>query len=214
MTGGRAMASRLWIGILVAACAGLCHAAPGASVADAISLFKQKKYPEARAVLEPLVAADPSNAEASYYLGMTLLRAGGPSSLDSAQVLLSRAVRLAPGDAGYLADYAGVCLLMADRDNSFGLAVEGRDAMTRAIAANPADLEAREGLMQFYAKAPWPLGDPEKALELAAEIARRDPKRGAAAYKSAQALFERNGREKEAASAAQAAQRLAQGPPQ
>lgn len=214
MTGGRALASRFWIGVLLGACAGACAAAPPAPLADAVALFRQKKYPEAKAVLEPLVAADPSNAAASYYLGMTLLRAGGPSSLDSAQVLLARAVRLAPGDAGFLADYAGVCLLMADRDNSFGLAVEGRDAMTRAIAANPADLEAREGLMQFYAKAPWPLGDPDKALELAAEIARRDPKRGIAAYRSAEALLRRNGLDKEALAAGQAAQRLAQGPPQ
>ena len=208
------MASKLWIWFLLEACAAANAAAPPPPLADAVALFRHKKYAEARAILEPIVAADPSNAAASYYLGMTLLRAGGPSSLDSAQVLLARAVRLAPGDAGYLADYAGVCLLMADRDNSFGLAVEGRDAMTRAIAANPADLEARAGLMQFYAKAPWPLGDADKAMDLAAEIARRDPKRGIAAYRSAEAIFRRNGMDNEALAAGQAAQRLAQGPPQ
>jgi hypothetical protein len=44
--------------------------------------------------------------------------------------------------------------MMADRDSSFSLAMEGRDAMARAIAENPADLGACEGLMRFYAKAP------------------------------------------------------------
>ena len=81
--------------------------------------------------------------------------------------------------------------------------------MARAIAANPADLEAREGLMQFYAKAPWPLGDPDKALAMAGEIAKRDPKRGVEAYRSIEVLFGRNGRKEQAVAASQA-QRLAQ----
>jgi hypothetical protein len=47
--------------------------------------------------------------------------------------------------------------------------------------------------MEFYAKAPWPLGDADKAMEQAAEIARRDPKRGAAAYRDAGGIFEKRG---------------------
>jgi len=205
------MAFGTWIGILVVACAALSPSVSATPAGDAIALYRQKKYSEARALLEPIVAAEPSNAAASYFLGMTVFRAGGPSSLDSARVLLAKASQLAPENAGYLAEYAGVCLLLADRDNSFGLALEGRDAMARAIAANPADLEAREGLMQFYAKAPWPLGDPDKALAMAGEISKRDPKRGVEAYRSIEALFARNGRKEQALAASQAAQSLAQG---
>jgi hypothetical protein len=183
-------------------------------VGDAVSLFGQKRYAEARAVLEPVVASEPANAEASYYLGMSLLRLGGPSSLDASRPWLAKATKLEPDNEGYLADYAGVCLLLADRDSSFSLALEGRDAMTRAIAANPGDLAACEGLMRFYAKAPWPLGNADRALALAAQIARSDPKRGAAAYRSIQGTFERNGRAAEAQAAAKAAQSLAQGHPQ
>jgi predicted Zn-dependent protease len=214
MTGSREMASRLWIGLLLGACAGLPTAASAAPLGDAIALYKQKKYPEARSILGPLVAAEPSNAPACYFLAMTLRRSDGPSALDPAHVLLARAVRLAPGNAGYLAEYADVCWKMADRDKSFSLALEGRDAMTRSIAADPSDLDGREGLMQFYAQAPWPMGDPDKALALAAQIAGRDPKRGIAAYRKIEALFQKSGRGKEALSAEGAAQKLALGRPQ
>jgi tetratricopeptide (TPR) repeat protein len=196
-------------------CLPLAAAALGATpIGDAVALFGQKRYAEAKAILEPLAASEPSNAEASYYLGMAFLRLGGPASLDSSRLWLGRALRIAPDNEGYLADYAGVCLLMADRDSSFSLALEGRDAMARAVAANPGDLGACEGLMRFYAKAPWPLGNAGRALALAAQIAKADPRRGLAAYRSIQATFERNGRADDARAASQAAQSLAQGRPQ
>ena len=199
---------------LLACILGAFAPALGASpVDDAAALFRQKRFAEAKAALEPIASADPANAEASYYLGMSLLRLGGPASLDSSRLWLGKALKLAPDNEGYLADYAGVCLLMADRDNSFSLALEGRDGMTRAIAANPGDLEACEGLMRFYAKAPWPLGNADRALALAAQIAKADPRRGLAAYRSIQASFEKSGRAEKAQAASLAAQSLAQDHP-
>jgi tetratricopeptide (TPR) repeat protein len=176
---------------------------------SAIEYFNMKRYAEARALLEPLAQVEPANPEAAYFLGMAFLRAGGPGGLDSAKVWLGKAVKLSPENAGYLAEYAGVCLRMADRDNSFSLALEGRDAMTRAIEANPGDLEARDGLMQFYAKAPWPLGSVTKAFEMAAEIARRDANAGIASYRTMAAILDSLGNKQEARSALQAAQSLA-----
>jgi hypothetical protein len=142
---------------------------------------------------------------------MSVYRAGGPGALGSARALLGSAVRLEPANETYLADYAGVCLLLADRDNSLGLALEGSRDMARAIEENPADMEARDGLMQFYAKAPWPLGDSGKALALAAETAKRDPARGLAAYQAIAATFERKGLREAALAARAAAQSLAPG---
>jgi tetratricopeptide (TPR) repeat protein len=176
---------------------------------DGRALYRQKKYAEARAVLEPLVAAEPSNAAAAYFLGMTLFRAGGPGALDASRTLLGKAVKIEPANATYLADYAGICLLLADRDNSLGLALEGSRDMARAIEENPGDLEAREGLMQYYAKAPWPIGDSAKALSMAGEIAKRDPKRGLAAYSSIAAIFDKRGLKEAAQAARNAAQSLA-----
>jgi tetratricopeptide (TPR) repeat protein len=195
--------------LLGAASAGLCPRARATPLADATALFDARKYPEARAILEPLAAAEPGNAAAAYILGMTLLRQGGPAALDSSKVWLGKAVKLAPNDAGYLAEYAGVCLLMADRDSSFSLALEGRDGMSRAISENPDDFEAREGLMSFYAKAPWPLGDTPRAFEMAAYVASKDPKRGAEDYRSLAATLRRNGHPDEANSALKLAQSLA-----
>ena len=188
-------------------------AAAATPVDDAVALYRQKKFPEARSLLEPIASAEPTNAPASYWLGMAYLRQGGPTGLDSARLWLGKALKLEPGNETYQADYAGVCLLMADRDSSFSLALEGRDGMTRAIAANPSDLGACEGLMRFYAKAPWPLGSPVRARSLADHIAKLDPKRGAAAYLAIAAIFEKDGLKQDSLSAAQAAQALAQDHP-
>jgi tetratricopeptide (TPR) repeat protein len=202
------------LALLAGLICGFSAAVDAAPVDDAAALYRQKRFSEAKAILEPVAAAEPSNARADYLLGMSDLRLGGPAALDQARSLLARALRLAPGNENYLAEYSGVCLLLADRDNSFSLAMEGRDGMTRAFAANPADLEAAEGLMRFYAKAPWPLEDPDKALALAAQIARADPRRGLSAYRSLQATFERKGRAEKAISASKAAQSLAQAHPE
>jgi predicted Zn-dependent protease len=200
---------RIGLCLLAGISLGLTPALAAASLADAEALYNAKHYAEARAILEPLVAAEPSNAAASFFLGMTCLRAGGPTALDSARLWLGKAIKLAPDDESYLAEYSGVCLLMADRDSSFSLALEGRDGMVRAIDENPGDIEAMEGLMRFYAKAPWPLGDSTKALGLAGDIAAKDPKKGADAYKALAATFTSGGHAPEAAAAARAAQSLA-----
>jgi Flp pilus assembly protein TadD len=206
---------RCWrvLPLLVAVLSAAAPAFGAATVNDGIALFKQRKFAEARAVLEPLAAANPSDGAAAYYLGMAFLRQGGPTALDSARLWLGKSVKLAPENAGYLADYAGVCLLMADRDTSFSLALEGRDAMTRAIAGDPSNIEACEGLMRFYAKAPWPLGNPARALSLAAQIAKLDPKRGIKAYLAIAASFEKAGSKEDALSANKAAQSLARDHP-
>jgi len=157
--------------LLAAMLCGLAGALDGAPLDDAAVLFGHRHFAEAKAILEPLVAAGPPNARADYFLGMSDLQVGGPAALDSARLWLGKAVKLAPANENYLAEYSGVCLLMADRDNSLSLAMEGRDGMTRAVAANPQDVEACEGLMRFYAKAPWPLGDTAKAFQMVAYIA-------------------------------------------
>jgi tetratricopeptide (TPR) repeat protein len=182
--------------------------AEAAPLTDAIALYKLRRFAEAKAAIERIVAAEPSNATALYYLAMAVQRVD-PPSLDAARPLLAKAVHLEPGNEAYLAEYGGVTMLLADRDRSLGLALDGRDAMAEAIRMNPADIDAREGLMRFCAKAPWPLGDPGKALDLASEIARRDPRRGEAAYRLIAVLFEKQGRTHEASAAAQAAQDLA-----
>lgn len=198
----------LCTGLLAGLCDGFTSTASATPVGDAIALYKQRRYGEAKAALERILASDPSSAPGCYYLAMTLQQVP-PTSLDQARTWLSKAVRMAPENETYLAEYAGVTMLIADRDNSLGLALDGRDAMAKAISMNPSDLEACEGLMRFCATAPWPLGEPDKALALAAEIAKRDPKRGSAAYRLIAELFDKQGRKEQALLASQAAERLA-----
>lgn len=144
---------------------------------SAVALFKAKQYPAARAALEKITAAEPGNAAACYYLGQTLLRRGDSTALDDAAKWLEKAARLEPRNATYLAAFGGTSLQLASKNTSFSAATKGRDAMEQAIALDPGDLDAREGLMQFYERAPWPLGSSAKAAAQLEEIRRRDPDR-------------------------------------
>ena len=153
-------------------------AALAAPLDDAISLYEAKKFPEARAVLEKITAAEPKNAAACYYYGMTLRLRGDSTALDDAAVWLAKAAELEPNNATYLADYGGTAMQLASKTRSISAANRGKDAMLKAIELNPNNLDAREGLLQFYAQAPWPIGSSSKAAAQADEIAKRDPQRG------------------------------------
>jgi tetratricopeptide (TPR) repeat protein len=148
------------------------------STEKGIAFYRKDDFSAARPFLEKAVAADPGNAAACYYLGMTLAEGGDERSYEAAEPWLARAVSLAPGNEAYLADYGGNSLELADRKRSLDYAVRGRNAMEKAIRMNPADLDAREGLMRFYAQAPWPFGSAAKAMDQAAAIAARDRARG------------------------------------
>jgi cytochrome c-type biogenesis protein CcmH/NrfG len=157
---------------------------------------------------EPPVAADPANAAACYHLGMAIRHRGDGRSLDDAVVWLGKAVALAPDDETYLADYGGTCLELADKNRSFDFAIRGRDAMEKAIRLNPGDLDAREGLMRFYAQAPWPLGSDSLARIQAGEIGRRNPVRGLRAWIRLGRIHERAGDTGEAREAYTAALKI------
>jgi tetratricopeptide (TPR) repeat protein len=153
-------------------------AARAASLSEAIALYDAKKYPEAGAALAKITAAEPKNAAASYYYGMTLRRRGDNTALDDAVPWLAKAAELEPNNATYLADYGGSALQLAGKTRSLSGANRGRDAMIRSLELNPDNLQAREGLMQFYSQAPWPVGSTSKAYAQAEEIRKRDPIRG------------------------------------
>lgn len=150
---------------------------PPSNLDAAIELFHTRKYPDARAALEKLVAAEPANAAALYYLGRTLELRGDADGLPDAIKQYEKALALEPNNATYLARFGGASLQLAGRTNSIMAARRGRDAMEKALTINPDDLDAREGLMQFYQRAPWPLGSSAKAAEQLEQIRRRDPAR-------------------------------------
>ena len=164
--------------VLPAALVMICTVVQAAPAFEAaLALVKDKRYPEARAAFEAILAADPRDAAAHHQLGHIIrLRRDNPS-YELALNHFSRAVELAPQNAAYLADYGGTSLEYAARSRSISAATKGRDAMERAIVMDPTNLAAREGLYEFYRRAPWPLGSNAKADAHLAEIRKRDSAR-------------------------------------
>jgi len=147
----------------------------GKELQAAISLFNAKRYPEARPLLEKIVGADSKNAAAYHYLGRTIAARGDTAALEESLGWLAKAVELEPKNAIYLGIFGGTSLQVAARTNSLSAAKKGRDAMEKALAIDPDYVEAREGLFQFYERAPWPFGSGAKAKVQLEEIRKRNP---------------------------------------
>ena len=163
----------------------LVATALASSLDDALQLYQTKRYPEARALLEKILEAEPRNAAAAHRLGLTLRYRGDVNALSDALVWLAKAVELEPTNPIFLGDFGGISLQFAARSRSLSAATKGRDAMIRAIELKPDYLDAREGLMQYYAQAPFLVGGSlPKAYAQAEEIRKRDPRRGVAAFVS------------------------------
>lgn len=122
--------------------------------------------------------AERAHADAKRFhdMGMMFERRGDEASLKESLPWLEKAAADAPPNSDYIGDYGGACLKLADLTDSYFMAVKGRDLLKSAIKLNPADVEARAGLMEFYARAPWPLGSVSEAEFQAAEIGRYDAK--------------------------------------
>jgi tetratricopeptide (TPR) repeat protein len=125
------------------------------------------------------VASDPKNAEACHQLGLVIKARNDLPAYEEALKWLAKAVELEPTNPVYLGDFGGTSLLLASRTNSLSAATKGRDAMEKAVAIDPDYLDAREGLAQFYDRAPWPIGSNAKAAAHLEEIRKRDPERAA-----------------------------------
>ena len=141
----------------------------------ALALVQAKRYPEACDALEKIVAQDPTNAAACHRLGLVVKLRNDNSAWEEALKWLAKAVELEPNNATYLGDFGGTSLQFAGRTNSLSAATRGREAMEKALTIDPDYLNAREGLFQFYQRAPWPIGSSAKAAIQLEEIRRRDP---------------------------------------
>ena len=155
-------------------------AAAATPVDDAIGLYRSKKYSEALAALEKIVAGGPADATACHALGMTLRQPGDTAALETALPWLRKAAELAPANADYLADYGGASLQVAAAKRSFLAATRGRDALEKALRLDPDDVDTHEALFEFYTQAPWPLGSAARAAAHLKEIGKADAVRAVA----------------------------------
>ena len=145
-------------------------------------LFEEKKFNEARAVLEPVGKTE---AHAAFYLGRIALEQNDSrKSVD----WLERAVDLNPRSSEYwdwLGRAYGSQAQTASKLRLPSLASKTKNAWEKAIALDPENLDARQDIVQYYLQAPGFLGgSKDKALAMAQEIRRRNQYRGAFAMAS------------------------------
>ncbi|HKI05021.1 MAG TPA: tetratricopeptide repeat protein [Thermoanaerobaculia bacterium] len=175
------MRGKFWqaLGMAALLLAPVLAAAAADALAPGIQLYDGRRYEEARKFFEPWAAKNPKDAEAAFYLGRTLL---GLRKSEPAAEWLEKATALAPRRSDYflwLGRAYGQAALEANVLRQPGLAKKTRAAWEKAVALDPANLDARDSLITFYLEAPGIMGGSvDKAKEQAAEIRKRDAVRG------------------------------------
>jgi tetratricopeptide (TPR) repeat protein len=152
------------------------------SLEQAQRLYDAQKYPEARAMLEPLGKRD---APTALLMGKVLLQMNDASrSAD----WLEAAVKLDPRSSqawDWLGRAYGTQAETANKLKQAFLAKKTKSAWERAIALDPNNLDARQDIIQYYLKAPGFMGgSKDKARQEALEIKKRNGYRGAFAAAS------------------------------
>lgn len=147
------------------------------------ALFREKKWPEAQALLEQAITTDPANAEAHFFLGVSFINRNDE---EHALPHLEKAVALAPTNSSYVrhaGDAYGMTAQKAGLFAKMGWAKKCKVAYEKAVELDPKDINARWSLMEFYRQAPGFLGGGmEGAYAQAAEIKKLDRMRGRGAY--------------------------------
>ena len=147
-----------------------------------IASFNAHRYAEARRELDSTLQAHPNDARAHHYLGRIAMH---ETDFRDAIAHLEKAVQLEPTVSEHqilLGRAYGQLAVRSGVTKKFGLGKRARAALERAVELDPASVEARSSLLQFYLLAPGLVGgSTSKARAQAAEIAQRSPYRGALA---------------------------------
>jgi tetratricopeptide (TPR) repeat protein len=155
--------------------AGPAGAAP-CRIEEGTALFEARKFPDARRALEPCAATD---AKANLYLGRAWL---AENDFEHAIPSFEKAVALEPKSSDAHMWLGRALAQKAQKANVFqqaSLAGKIHREFDQAVVLDPASIEARLSLMDFYLLAPGIVGGSvAKAQEQAAEIRRRDSLKG------------------------------------
>ncbi|MDH3216231.1 MAG: tetratricopeptide repeat protein [Candidatus Krumholzibacteria bacterium] len=141
--------------------------------------FEAQDYEGAKTHFETALTTEPENPQAVYYLGRIALEAG---DIDQAVERLEKAVTLDEAQSDYHF-YLGVAYAQKIQKVSFfekgQLAPKLKGEFEKAVETDPANVQARMGLAQYYLNAP-PIagGSKEKAMEQVEAIKKLDPKQG------------------------------------
>ena len=190
---------RQFLSALAFAVVALSSSASAQSLDRAKRLFADARYAEAKTELLVLHKASDRNPAVAYYLGRI---ATIQNESDEAIRHFERAVKLEEGNALYHAWLGNAIREVTPRSSKLKMPFMARrmkKEWERAVALDPNQIDARYGLVQFYAFAPGVMGgDITKAREQVAEIAKRNPMRGAIA-RGVIAQVEKNAAAEEAA---------------
>jgi len=160
----------------------LLPAAASAAPSEAVRLFDNHHYAEARRLLEPQAKTD-STGETAYWLGRIAIRL---QDLDGGVEWLQRAVAAQPSNSEWhhwLGTAFGLKALRANVLKQALLAKKVQREFEEAVRLDPANLDARYDLEEFYLLAPGIMGGSmEKAEDQAREIRSRDAMNGFRAW--------------------------------
>ena len=159
---------------LLAAC--LLAVAGQANDPSPEALVEGSHWKRAKALLEPRVQANPSDAQALYLLSQVRI---AYRDFSGALPLAERAAAQNPKNADYRGQVAEAVCELAGKEKSFSLGRRCKSELEAAAALDPNDVDSRWGLMQWHMEAPWIIGGrKEEARKRLAEIQRINPARG------------------------------------
>lgn len=178
--------NRLWI-TLAGACLLTFALAQGTRAENGSSrleaLFEAEKYDEARELGEKRLDANENDEDALYWLGRVAFETG--EHKDSAQYF-EDLVELNQSSSDYYLWLGRAHGLRARHSNMLvkgRLAPKIRDAFEKSVQLDGSNIDARKGLVQYYAEAPGFLGgDVDKAFEQAAAVMELDETEGHVSY--------------------------------
>lgn len=169
---------RIWNHASVAL-AVLFLSAPGRAADDPVALMEAGHYKQSRPLVESLERANPDDPRALYLEARLALAKGDAAS---ALPLAERAATGDPKNADYrylVAQCVGTQAQHAGPLKGLGLAKRFLKETRAALAIDPRNLDAREGLIEFYSVAPGIAGGNDKmAAAMAETLVTLDPVRG------------------------------------
>jgi len=177
------------ISSLPAACAALVVAAVLWSAAPLVAgrnpamngeelrrMFEAGEYRQVQAASQAALAATPRDASLHYWLARSSYELG---IYDAAVQAAEEACRLDPQKSDFQMWLGRAYGRKAEIESSFFLARKTRRAFETAVKLDPANIEARRNLEEYYAEAPWFLGGgKDKARQQADAVAALDPLEG------------------------------------
>jgi tetratricopeptide (TPR) repeat protein len=141
-----------------------------------IRLIADKKYAEAAAFYSSAVEKDKKDAEAFYYLAVSLQR---QQKLDEAEDAVDEAIDLNERVAKYHLTRGQILGMQAMTANVLSqglLAPKIKNAFLKASELDPTNVEARQALYNYYVMAPGIMGgSEEKAFDQAKAVVKLDP---------------------------------------